>query len=63
MRLPNMKAPCQDCLFRKDSGHVLIHGDKNAFVILARRLRIALNLSGAEKVFANKAACIEHHKN
>lgn len=93
MKLPNMKAPCQDCPFRKDSlrgwlggdrtaeilaadsfvchkktdmqcaGHMLINGDENAFVRIARRLRIALNLSGAEKVFANKAACIEHHKN
>lgn len=93
MKLPNMKAPCQDCPFRKDSlrgwlggdrtaeilaadsfvchkktdmqcaGHMLINGDENAFVMLARRLRIALNLSGTEKVFANKAACIQHHKN
>lgn len=93
MKLPNMKAPCQDCPFLKDSlpgwlggdraaeilaadsfvchkktdmqcaGHMLINGDENAFVMLARRLRIALNLSGTEKVFANKAACIEHHKN
>ncbi|MYM92538.1 hypothetical protein GTP90_01535 [Rugamonas sp. FT81W] len=92
-QLPNMKAPCKDCPFRKDSskgwlgaermaeileadsfvchkrndrqcaGHMLINGDSNAFVRLAACLRLELNLTGAELVFASKAACIEHHKN
>lgn len=92
MNLPNMKAPCLDCPFRKDTakgwlggarmaeileadsfvchkktdmqcaGHMLINGEGNAFVQLAARLRIALNLAGTEQVFASKAACIDHHK-
>ena len=45
------------------AGHMLVNGEENAFVRLASRLRIALSLSGAEKVFASKVACIEHHKN
>jgi len=91
--LPNMKAPCQDCPFRKNTlkgwlgaermaeilaadsfvchkktdkqcaGHMLINGQHNAFVRLAARLRIPLNLGGADKVFASAAACIEHHEN
>lgn len=44
------------------ANHMLINGDENAFVRLARRLRIALNLSGAEQVFETSTACIEHHK-
>lgn len=45
------------------AGHMLLNGDRNAFVRLAARLRIALNLTGAEQVFASREACIEHHKN
>jgi len=86
-----MKAPCQECPFRKDSqkgwlgreriaeilnvdsfvchkktdmqcaGHMLINGQENAFVQLAARLRLNLNLSGIEQVFPSKMACIDHH--
>lgn len=92
-KLPNMKAPCQDCPFRKDTlkgwlgrermaeileadsfvchkktdkqcaGHMLINGQSNTFLRLATRLRIPLNLGGADSVFASKAACIAHHEN
>lgn len=43
------------------AGHMLISGQDNAFVRLAHRLRIPLDLSGREQVFETKAACIEHH--
>jgi hypothetical protein len=42
---------------------MLINGETNAFVRLAARLKIPLNLSGRDQVFASKTACIEHHKN
>ncbi|OFA09045.1 DUF6283 family protein [Duganella phyllosphaerae] len=45
------------------AGHMLEKGEQNAFVRLAARLRIELNLTGAEQVFSSKNACIEHHKN
>lgn len=90
--LPNMKAPCRDCPFRKDTlrgwlggermteilaadsfvchkntdlqcaGHMLIKGSENAFVRLAAALRLPLNLSGMEKVFASHGDCIDHHE-
>lgn len=90
-KLPHIKKPCRDCLFRKDTlqgwlgkdrateilaadsfvchkktdmqcaGHMLINGQDNAFVRLAHRLRIPLELTGSEQVFDSKAACIEHH--
>lgn len=43
------------------AGHMLISGQENAFVRLAHRLRIPLDLTGREQVFETKAACIEHH--
>ncbi len=91
--LPNMKAPRQDCPFRKDTlkgwlgakrmseilaadslvchkktdkqcaGHMLINGQRNAFFRVATRLRLPLNLGGANKVFASTAACIGYHEN
>lgn len=45
------------------NGHILINGQDNAFVRLAGQLRIALDLTGSEKVFASKKACIKHHTN
>ena len=45
------------------AGHMLINGQDNAFVRLAGRLRIELDLSGSELVFESKEACIEHHSN
>ena len=43
------------------AGHMLISGQDNAFVRLATRLRIPLDLSGQEHVFESKQLCIEHH--
>ena len=45
------------------AGHMLINGEENAFVRLAARLDIPLDLSGDEQVFETKVACIEHHAN
>jgi hypothetical protein len=45
------------------AGHMLINGLNNAFVRLAARLRIPLNLGGADTVFASTAVCIKHHEN
>lgn len=45
------------------AGHMLINGNDNAFVRLAQRLNISLNLSGRDQIFESKAACIEHHSN
>lgn len=44
------------------AGHMLMNGQNNAFVRLATRLRIPLNLGGSDKVFASATACIEHHE-
>ena len=43
------------------AGHMLINGNANAFVRVADRLRISLDLSGREEVFESQEACIEHH--
>lgn len=43
------------------AGHMLMNGDQNAFVELARRLRIPLELSGTELVFESQQDCIKHH--
>lgn len=43
------------------AGHMLINGQDNAFVRLADRLRIPLDLTGDEEVFQRKEDCIEHH--
>ena len=32
------------------AGHMLLNGDRNAFVRLASRVRIALHLNGAEQI-------------
>jgi len=45
------------------AGHMLLNGQDNAFVRLADRLGIQLDLAGREQVFESKAACIEHHSN
>ncbi|HGM8087242.1 TPA: DUF6283 family protein [Pseudomonas aeruginosa] len=53
------------CHKKKDmqcAGHMLINGEDNAFVRLAARLQIPLDLTGKEQVFESKAACIAHHK-
>lgn len=44
------------------AGHMLVNGSDNAFLRLAERLDIPVTLSGADKVFESKQACIEHHQ-
>lgn len=53
---------CHKKIDMQCAGHMLINGQNNAFVRLAARLRLPLNVGGADKVFASAAACIEHHK-
>ncbi|HCT5749784.1 DUF6283 family protein [Pseudomonas aeruginosa] len=43
------------------AGHMLINGQANAFVRLADRLGMQLDLTGKEQVFDSRAACIKHH--
>ncbi|ERX93914.1 hypothetical protein AM469_006161 [Pseudomonas aeruginosa] len=43
------------------AGHMLINGQANAFVRLADRLGMQLDLTGREQVFDSRAACIKHH--
>lgn len=92
MSLPNVKKPCADCPFRKDTmkgwlgsermteilqqdsfvchkkthlqcaGHMLILGHHNAFVKLADRMGITLELSGRELIFNTANECINHHE-
>ena len=45
------------------AGYMLMKGDDNAFVQLAGRLSIPLELSGDALVFDTAADCIQHHKN
>ena len=93
MKLPNVKKPCGNCPFRKDSmkgwlgrdrmtqitsdtsftchkttsprlqcaGHMLLLGDNNDFVALAKAQNIKLQLTGRELVFDTIEDCIEHH--
>ena len=44
------------------AGHILIKGDENQFVRMAKQLKIPLKLSGREEVFATKEECIKHHE-
>lgn len=43
------------------AGHMIVRGEKNYFVALAKSLNIALDLSGASLVFQNEDELIEHH--
>lgn len=45
------------------AGHMLIKGEENAFVALAKRLYISLPLKGRELIFDNNQDCIDHHSN
>lgn len=45
------------------AGHMLIKGEGNAFVLLAKRLGILLKLTGRDQVFDTEEACISHHAN
>ncbi len=44
------------------AGHMLLKGEENVFVAVAGRLGIELDLTGADRVFKSKAACVEHHR-
>lgn len=52
---------CHKKTDKQCAGHMLISGESNAFVRLAGRLGIELELSGRELVFDSQQACIEHH--
>lgn len=43
------------------AGHMLINGEDNAFVRIAAKLDITLDLTGGDQVFESKAECIAHH--
>ena len=90
-KLPNVKNPCKECPFRKDSmegwlgaermgeildqssfvchknhslqcaGHMIIKGDENEFVTLAKNLNLDTGVSGDELIFETEEECIEHH--
>lgn len=53
---------CHKKLDRQCAGHMLIKGEANAFVRMANRLQIPLELSGRELVFESQDQCIEHHR-
>jgi hypothetical protein len=44
------------------AGHMLINGDDNEFVRLAKQLDIPLVLSGRELIFDTREQCIVHHQ-
>ena len=44
------------------AGHMLINGEENGFVKLAKRMKIDIELSGNELIFNSKQECIEHHR-
>jgi len=43
------------------AGHMLIKGQDNGFVSLAKEMNIKLEISGNELVFQSKTDCINHH--
>lgn len=43
------------------AGHMLLLGNKNVFVRLAKIQRLKLNLSGRELLFDTVDECIDHH--
>jgi len=43
------------------AGHMLMNGENNGFVRLAKGMGLSLKLSGRELVFKSSSACIEHH--
>jgi len=46
----------------QSAGHMIIKGDKNQFVGLAKLMNIDLGLSGQEIIFETEQDCINHHK-
>ena len=43
------------------AGHMILLGNRNAFVSTAEFMRINLKLDGRESVFKTVEECIEHH--
>lgn len=54
---------CHKDTSKQCAGHMLIRGDKNDFVMLAKRLQIDLKLQGEDQVFQDEETCIHHHAN
>lgn len=53
------------CHKRKDlqcAGHMIIRGNDNQFVLMAKRLKLPIPLTGQERVFDTMAECIAHHR-
>lgn len=48
---------------RQCAGHMILKGEANAFVRLAKSMEIELKLTGQELVFDTEKDCIEHHRN
>jgi len=44
------------------AGHMILKGNKNDFVALAKALNIQLNLKNQKLIFDTEEDCIEHHK-
>ena len=44
------------------AGHMLLKREGNQFYAMATRMRLPLQLYGAELVFEKPEECIEHHK-
>lgn len=45
------------------AGHMIIKGEQNIFVAMAKHLKIDLPLRGMNLVFDTEKQCLEHHKN
>ena len=43
------------------AGHMILKGNKNDFVALAKALNIQLNLKNQDAIFETEPDCIEHH--
>ena len=54
---------CHKDTRKQCAGHMLIKGEDNDFVMLAKQLRIELKLQGKEQVFQDEESCIHHHAN
>lgn len=52
---------CHKKTDKQCAGHMLLKGDKNQFVNMARRLGCDLELSGRELVFDTEQKCVDHH--
>jgi hypothetical protein len=44
------------------AGHMIINGDNNLFVRLAKVMKIELGLMGKDMIFESREKCIKHHK-